>query len=284
MAFTRAADGARIHFEVFGRRDGEPLLMIQGLGADSRGWILQRRSMGARYRCIVVDNRGVGRSDKPEGDYDLEVMAADALACLTAAGFESAHVMGASMGGVLAQIIGVRHPERVRSLVLACTACRHLPWRRKLLHSWGDVALAEGMGAFTGENLRWLIGSRSLRRFALPFRLLGPLALNVPEHAFAAQVKAILAMDDSLRLELASIRVPTLVVVGSQDILTPRGDSEEIAELIPNAELAVVWGGAHGFMFEHARTFNQIVRGFLRGAETGSDRAAVPSTTGSDRP
>jgi 3-oxoadipate enol-lactonase len=283
MAFTRAADGTRIHFEVSGRRDGEPLLMIQGLGADSRGWILQKRAMGARYRCITVDNRGVGRSDKPEGVYDLEVMAADAVACLSAAGFDSAHVMGASMGGVLAQIIGVRHPDRVRSLVLACTACRHLPWRRKLLHSWGDLALAEGMGAFTSENLRWLIGSRSLRRFALPFRLLGPLALNVPEHAFAAQVKAILAMDDSLRLELASIKAPTLVLVGSQDILTPRGDSEEIAELIPNAELAVVWGGAHGFMFENARMFNQIVRGFLRKAETRSGRAGVPATTGSDR-
>jgi 3-oxoadipate enol-lactonase len=284
MSFTRAADGTRIHFEVSGRRGGEPLLMIQGLGADSRGWLLQKRAMGARYRCVLVDNRGVGRSDKPEGLYDLEVMAADAVACLSAAGFESAHVMGASMGGVIAQIIGVRHPERVRSLVLACTACRHLPWRRKLLHSWGDLALAEGMGAFTSENLRWLIGSRSLRRFALPFRLLGPLALNVPEHAFAAQVKAILAMDDSLRLELASIRVPTLVVVGSQDILTPRGDSEEIAELIPNAELAVVWGGAHGFMFENARTFNQIVRGFLRKAEAASERAAVVSKTGSDHP
>ena len=71
---------------------------------------------------------------------------------------------------------------------------------------------------------------------------------------------------------------------GGPPILTPRGDSEEIAELIPNAELAVVWGGAHGFMFEHARTFNQIVRGFLRGAETGSDRVAVSSTMGSDRP
>jgi len=284
MAFTRAADGTRIHFEVFGRRDGEPLLMIQGLGADARGWILQRRAMGARYRCIAVDNRGVGRSDKPEGSYDLETMAADAVACLRAAGFDSAHVMGASMGGVIAQIIGVRHPERVRSLVLACTACRHLPWRRKLLHGWADLALAEGMGSFASENMRWLIGSRSLRRFALPFRLLGPLALNVPEHAFAGQVHGILAMDDALRLELASISAPTLVLVGSQDILTPRGDSEEIAELIPDAELAVVWGGAHGFMFENARTFNQIVRRFLLSAEAGGNERVTHLAEGHDAP
>jgi 3-oxoadipate enol-lactonase len=105
------------------------------------------------------------------------------------------------------------------------------------------------------------------------------LALNVPEHAFAGQVHAILAMDDALRLELKSVDAPTLVLVGSQDILTPRGDSEEIAELIPGAELAVVWGGAHGFMFENARTFNQIVRRFLLTAEaSGPERVAHLAT------
>lgn len=270
MAFTRGEDGTRIHFEVFGRADGEPLLMIQGLGADSRGWLMQRRAMAARHRCIVVDNRGVGRSDKPHGPYDLEVMARDALAALDAAGFDDAHVMGASMGGVISQIIGVRHPERVRSLVLACTACRHLPWRRKLLTEWAAMAEQEGMAAFTAANLRWLIGSRSLRRFAVPFRLLGPLAMNLPVHAFTAQVDAILAMDDSLRLALAEITAPTLVIVGSQDVLTPRGDSEEIAELIPGAELAVLWGGAHGFMVEQARQFNRTVLGFLEHVQTGA--------------
>ena len=263
MAFTRAEDGTRIYFEVFGRRDGEPLLLIQGLGADHRGWLMQRRALARRYRCIVFDNRGVGFSDKPIGPYDLEVMARDALAVLDAAGYESAHVVGASMGGAIAQILGVRHPDRVRSLILACTACRHLPWRRELLAEWRSLAQAQGMRSFAAANLRWLVGSRSLRRFALPFQLLGPLALNVPAHAFVAQVDAILAVDDSVRFELAGVKVPTLVLVGSQDVLTPRGDSEEIASLVPGAELAVVWGGAHGFLVEHASTFNRVVLDFL---------------------
>ena len=274
MAFTEAADGTRIHFEVFGRPDGEPVLLVQGLGADKRGWIMQRRALAARYRCIAFDNRGVGRSGKPAGPYDLEVMAADAVAVLDATGYASAHVMGASMGGVIAQIIAVRHADRVRSLVLACTACRHLPWRVELLQEWADIAGREGMRAFASQNLRWLLGPRSLRRFRPALGLLAPVAMNGPADGFVSQVAAILAMDDVLREELRTIRVPTLVLVGSQDILTPVGDSEELAELIPTARLEVVRGGAHGFMVEQAGAFNRAVTGFL--AEVAAP-AAAPS-------
>src|SRR5882672_8683534 len=108
MPYAMADAGIRLHYDLFGRRTGEPVLMIQGLGADSRGWFLQRAAIGSRYRGIVFDNRGVGRSDKPVGSYDLEQMAADAVAVLDTADVESAHVIGASMGGVLAQIMAVR--------------------------------------------------------------------------------------------------------------------------------------------------------------------------------
>jgi 3-oxoadipate enol-lactonase len=263
MAFAEAVDGTRVHYDVFGPRDGEPLLLIQGLGADSRGWIRQRRAFAARYRCIALDNRGVGRSDKPEGPYDLEMMAADALAVLDAAGVADAHVVGVSMGGVLAQILGVRHPSRVRSLVLACTGCRHHTWRRELLAEWSDTARQRGMRALVDTSARWLVGPRSRFRFWPVVSLLGPLAFNVDAAPFSAQVDAILGLDDDVRFELEGIEVPTLVLVGSQDILTPVGDSEEIAALIPGAELVVVRGGAHGFMVEHAGAFNRAVLEFL---------------------
>lgn len=264
MPIVEAADGTRLHYSVSGRRDGEPVLMIQGLGADSRGWIRQRLAFAARHRVIVFDNRGVGRSDRPPGPYDLEVMATDALTVLDAAGYADAHIMGASMGGVISQIIAVRHPERVRSLILACTACRQLPWRRELLAEWADVADRDGMGGFTTFAVRWVIGPRSLRRFLPALGLIGTLAKNLTADSFLAQVQAILATDDDVRFELRGIRVPTLVLVGSQDILTPLGDSEEIADLIPGAELAVIGGGAHGFMFEHASAFNRTALDFLR--------------------
>ncbi|MCU1453163.1 MAG: putative hydrolase [Acidimicrobiales bacterium] len=276
MPATAASDGTQIAYDVFGRPDGEPLLLVHGLGADARGWIMQRRALAARFRCIAVDNRGVGRSDRPPGPYEIETMATDALAALDAAGVASAHVLGASMGGIISQAIAVRHPERVRSLVLACTACQHQPWRRDLLAEWAEQAVTVGMPELVRRNLRWLVGPRSLRRLWPAISILGPLAMSVPAHAFVAQLEGILAMDDSLRGELAGVDVPALVLVGSQDVLTTLGDSEEVASLIPGAELAVVRGGAHLFMVEHAREFNRTVLDFL-------DRAARPVDQAADR-
>lgn len=276
MAWVETSDGVRLRYDAYGPRTGPPLLMVQGLGADSRGWILQRRAFARRYRVITFDNRGVGRSDKPFGPYDLERMALDAAEVLDAAGIDvPAHVMGASMGGVIAQILAVRHPQRVRSLVLACTACRHQPWRRELLTEWAELARDRGMRDFAAENLRWLVGPRSLRRFWPAFNALSPVFISAPQHAFIAQVRAILAMDDALRFELPTIAAPTLVLVGSQDILTPQADSEEIAELIPGAELAIVRGGAHGFMIEAAGTFNTVAGEFLERIEASLPAPAV---------
>jgi 3-oxoadipate enol-lactonase len=277
MPFTTAADGTTIHYEVTGRGDGPPLLLIQGLGADSRGWVLQQAALGRRFRCVSFDNRGVGRSDKPEGPYDLEEMADDAVAVLDAAGIESAHVMGASMGGVIAQILAVRHPERVRSLVLACTACRHQPWRRELLEDWERTAREQGMHALIGRSFRWLVGPRFYRRLALPVRLFGGLILRAPAHAFCAQIAAILAMSDDMRHELSSIHVPALIVVGTQDILTPLADSEELVERIPRAELHVIHGAAHALMVDRPHEFNHKVEDFL--LRTEERRASASSET-----
>ena len=111
----------------------------------------------------------------------------------------------------------------------------------------------------TGEAARWVIGPRSFRRLVPVLGWLGPLGFGRPAQAFAAQVDAILAADDAWPTELGEIDVPTLVVVGNQDILTPRGDSEELAERIPTAELVVISGAAHGLMIEHATTFNRVL-------------------------
>jgi len=263
MPYVHTSDGLRIRYDVRGRRGAEPLLLIQGLGTDSRGWALQRRALSRRHLVITFDNRGVGRSDKPLDGYDIERMALDAVEVLDAVDVDRAHVMGASMGGIIAQVLAVRYPERVRSLVLACTACRHQPWRRELLAEWAETARTRGMRAWARENLRWIVGPRSLRRFGAGFGLLAPVFVSAPAHAFAGQIEAILAVDDDTRLELPAIAVPTLVIVGSQDTLTPQADAEELAELIAGAELAVVRGGAHGFMVEASAAFNRAVARFL---------------------
>ena len=234
---------------------------------------MQRRALGSRFRLVMVDNRGVGRSDRPAGPYDLAVLAADAMAVLDDAGYGSAHVLGASMGGIISQIIAVTYPDRVRSLTLACTACHHYSWRRELLRDWADLAETRGMPEMVRRNLEWLVGVRSLQRLWPAMTVLGPLAFNVPAASFVAQIDAILGADDGLRESLVDIDVPTLVLVGSQDVLTTQGDSEEIADLVPGAELAVVRGGAHLFMVEQYGGFNRVVTEFLDGvlaSRTGS--------------
>ena len=277
MTYARATDGIRLHYETIGRRSGPPVLLIQGLGTDKHGWDLQRLALAPKYRTIALDNRGSGRSDKPFGEYSLEQMADDAIAVLDQAGIESAHVVGASMGGAISQVLALNYPERVRSLTLACTACRHHPWRRELLNEWASTASERGMGAMAREAARWVIGPRSFRRAMPLIGWFGPLAFGRPAHAFVAQVRAILATDDALADGLLTLDVATLIMVGNQDILTPRGDSEELAERIKGSELVVISGAAHGLMVEHASTFNRLLLDFLdrtvRAAKAARDGA-----------
>lgn len=270
-----ASDGVHIHYEVFGRPDGEPLLMIQGLGTDSRGWAFQRLAFGRRFRCYAIDNRGVGRSECPPGPYSLFQMADDAVRILDAENVESAHVVGASMGGAIAQIIGVLYPQRTRSLVLACTACRHHPWRRELLADWAEAVQEKGMAALGDDGLQWLIGPRLRRRFGLWLNLLARIVLQSPPEPFVAQVDAILDMSDELRFELGNITVPTLVITGSQDSLTPVGDAEELAELIPHARLVIIPRAAHGLMVETPNAFNAAVLEFFADITGELDDAGI---------
>jgi 3-oxoadipate enol-lactonase len=267
MPFVRATDGTRIHYEVTGKSGATPVLMIQGLGASKNAWNLQRIAMATRFRIISFDNRGAGRSDKPTEPFTLEQMADDALAVLDAAGIETAHVVGASMGGVISQIVAVKYPNRVRSLTLVCTACRNHPWRQELLQSWAKTAADKGMIEVGKEAAQWVMSPRSFRRLVPAFTWMGPLAALRPRHSFVSQIDAILNTREDLVDQLSTITAPTMVIVGNQDILTPRGDSEEIAERIPNAELVVISGAAHGLMMEHSSTFNRILIEFLQRIE-----------------
>ena len=267
MPFVHATDGTRIHYEVTGKSGATPVLMIQGLGASKNAWNLQRIAMATRFRIISFDNRGAGRSDKPTEPFTLEQMADDALAVLDAAGIETAHVVGASMGGVISQIVAVKFPHRVRSLTLVCTACRNHPWRQELLQSWAKTAADKGMIEVGKEAAQWVMSPRSFRRLVPAFTWMGPLAALRPRHSFVSQIDAILNTREDLVDQLSTITAPTMVIVGNQDILTPRGDSEEIAERIPNSELVVISGAAHGLMMEHSSTFNKILIEFLQRTE-----------------
>ena len=143
MSEIVTSDGVRIAYDAWGPRDGSPVLMIQGLGMNARGWALQRGAFGRNHRCIAIDNRGTGHSDTPPGPYDLFRMAQDAIEVLDAEGIASAHVVGASMGGVIAQILGVTHPDRValaRARVHRVPAPRVAPRAARRVGRAGDRA------------------------------------------------------------------------------------------------------------------------------------------------
>jgi len=297
---TPASDGVALYYETWGKpisgeQGGEPVLFVMGLGADRRGWLFQRMAFGRRYRCITLDNRGVGDSGKPQWNpdqaapgevspYNLEQMARDAVTVLDAVGVDSAHIVGVSMGGVIAQIMAVRHPSRVRSLTLASTACRHHEWRRELLAEWEEIARTQGMGALGGKAFRWLINPRIRKRFGMWLDILARIVMSQPSEGFANQARAILDMPDDVRDELHTVRVPTLVIVGSQDILTPVGDSEELAETIEGAELVVIGGAAHGVNAEAPAKWNDHVLTFLErvtNPSSAEDAAEEPGAAAS---
>jgi 3-oxoadipate enol-lactonase len=262
-----SSDGVRIAYDVYGRRDGTPVVMIPGLGADARNWALQRLAFGRRHRVMVINNRGTGPSEQPAPPYTMQQMAEDVLAVLDAERIERAHIMGASMGGVVAQVLTIMHPERVNGLVLACTACRHHEWRRELFTEWAELVRERGMQAMTEEGLDWLVGSRIRKRFGIWINLLSRMVLQTRSEVFAAQIDALLSLPDSLRYALRKVSVPTLVITGSQDALTTVGDAEELAELIPNARLVIVSRAAHGVMVETPNAFNDAVLEFLRSVD-----------------
>ncbi len=263
MGWITSDDLVRIHYVEWGNPRGEPILFLHGLGTDNLGWMLQRRTFGSDYRCIAVDNRGSGRSDKPHGPYDLEQLAFDAILVLDKLGIDSAHVVGASMGGALSQIIAVRYQERVRSLTLACTACSLRKWREQLFDGWIELIREKGMREFAVHNLEWIFGPRSFRRLYPVAVALGPYLMRAPEHGFLGQVQALRAVDPRIADLLTTITAPTLVITGSQDILTPVADAEEIAYRIQGSELVIIRGAAHGFMVEQAPAFNRVVKDFI---------------------
>jgi len=262
MPSVRAADGTRIFYDTFGKPDGEPLVLIMGLAIDRWGWIRQRPMLAKQFRCISIDNRGAGLSDKPHGDYDLFTMTADIEAVMDAEGIESAHVMGYSLGGVLAQVLTVFAPQRVRSLVLASTACRVKDWRREVFGDWSQLIEARGVRTFSQENLRWVAAARHLRWITPLAPAFAPLMVRAPAHGIIGQIHAIASITEQMHELLQDIAVETLVLVGSQDILTPVADSEEIAHRIPSARLQVISGAAHGAVVTDARVFNQAVEAF----------------------
>jgi pimeloyl-ACP methyl ester carboxylesterase len=255
-----------VHDETRGR--GEALLCIMGLGGASNWWFPQVEGLRDSYRVITFDNRGVGRSDKPAGPYSMSQMAADALAVLDAAGANDAHVMGISMGGMIAQHVALTAPRRVKKLVLACTtaggptALQPNPEVLSALMAIGGMR--PDSPAEMIEKLGWIVFPRewlAVRGRELVALLEANAMEPAPQHAFLAQVMAIAGHDT--RGRLPEIQHETLVLTGDVDVLVPPANSRILSDGLPKATLHTIPGTGHGFNVQEPEAYNRAVKAFL---------------------
>ena len=261
-------NGINISYKVEGA--GEPLVLIMGFTGTRRGWIFQRPSFRKHFQLVTFDNRGVGGSDKPSGPYTMRAMADDTIGLMDHLGVDKAHILGVSMGGMIAQEVAINHPERVRKLVLGCTFARIDEMGG---HS-AEYLKALGLGESSSEDdLRSLGIEKVLSAvFSLAFNkrlyrmavglLSGLYARLVAGEGVAAQFEAILGHDTADRLHM--IQAPTLVITGAGDRLIRPASSEVMADRIPNARLVGFEGGSHAFFVEMRGRFNREVLDFLR--------------------
>jgi pimeloyl-ACP methyl ester carboxylesterase len=264
------ANGVELRVEEIG--EGPPLLLIMGLGSSLDTWIAQREAFAARHRVILFDNRGAGESESPPAPWTVPDMAADAVGVLDALGVERAHVLGVSMGGMIAQEMAIRCPERVERLVVAVSFARPDPLRRAFLlfRRWarlqGADLVQEGVA-----NLPWLVSPQVLndpQQLERIMAVVGTMPLMAPE-AYSLQVDAILEHDTLSRLH--RVLAPTLVVAAAEDVLTPILLSQEIAAAIPGARLIVLPRGNHAVQIEDPESFNAAVLEFLAEEQKNPD-------------
>jgi len=272
-------DGVKIHYNEAG--DGEPLLLIMGYGMPGDAWLGSLPFLGG-YRAIFYDNRGTGQSDKPGGPYTIVQMAEDAAGLLGHLGIESAHVYGVSMGGMIAQELALRHPAKVRSLVLGCTMCggeqstmcgpEILEELIAVVSSMGRVDPAEWVDRqlpllFTNE---WIAANPGIRDMLL---MIAPMLPPTPPETAQRAMAGLVGWSSYDRLP--QIRMPTLVIHGDRDVLIPVGNAHVLAARIPGARLHIVEGAGHGYPAQDPVGVHQMVTDFFR--TRGEEQRATAS-------
>jgi 3-oxoadipate enol-lactonase len=255
-------NGQTLYYEVHG--EGEPLLCVMGLAANTLAWTFQMQPFGERHQAVFFDNRDVGQSSMADGPYTLADMAQDALALADELELESFHVAGVSMGGAIAQEMALAAPDRIRTLTLAVTFAGAGAWGHKLSEIWSDRRAKQTREQQVDE-LMLLTCSEEFFENAEMVAYMRTMMLADPNpqpaDAFARQLEA--SSHHDARDRLGSLTMPVHVVGAGWDILVPVWKSEELAELIPGATLTVIERAPHGVQIERAEEFNNAVLDFI---------------------
>lgn len=255
------AGDIKINYELSGNESGPVVMMSHSLGSSSIMWGPQLAALETRYRVLRFDTRGHGDSDVTRGAYSMDQLGADAVALLDALRIDRVHFVGLSMGGMIAQCLGLHHKDRLNSLVL-CDTAADMPedaqpvWQERI-----DDARAKGMEALVEGTLqRWFTEPYLARGSAWVDRIREQF-VNTPVDGFVGCSEAIRRL--GYLEKLSDVRLPTLVIVGEEDPGTPVEAAEAIHSRIRGSQLVVIPSAAHLSNIEQADRFNQALSAFL---------------------
>jgi 3-oxoadipate enol-lactonase len=264
MPFARNGT-AKLHWESFG--EGPAVLLVAGQGMTADGWWATIPVLEPSFRVIAFDNRDTGGSSRSPWPYSVAQMARDAVAVLDAAGEQRAHVYGISLGSLVAQEVGLRHPDRVRALVLGASSAGGFAAYKPPLSSFAQTFLLRA-GAMGPEEAAWAAVpytyAEKTRRLH-PERIVADIGHRVsspPEPlAYMHQAAAVAAHDAYERLN--QMAAPTLVVHGEQDVFVPPANALVLAERIPGAQLRLWPEAGHMYTIDEPRADRDIARFLL---------------------
>jgi 3-oxoadipate enol-lactonase len=256
---TIEANGITLRYEIQG--SGPWVVLSHSLATDLSLWDDQVAALAARHTVLRFDTRGHCGSSAPEMPYSLDLLAADVLGLLDGLGVERCAFVGISLGGMIGQHLALMAPQRVECLVLASTTSGYPPEARAM---WADR-----IAAVRDKGMEPLVAPTLERWFTPPWRgahpevmaRIGGLIRATPPAGYIGCGHAIAALDTTARL--GTIRCPTLVVAGSQDMGTPTSMGRTIAENIPGARFALIDSASHLCNIEQAAAFNQLLMEFL---------------------
>ena len=258
-------NGIQLHYTEQG--SGPPLLLIMGITAPGSVWEQHANFWSQSFRCLMPDNRGVGRSDKPAGPYNTAMMADDFAGMLDQLGVSAARVVGCSMGSTIAQQLALRHAAKVQSLVLMC------PWARCDRYAGGIFEhMAMQKARLRPEEfahyIQLLIFSKqtwdSDTGYAEMVQSRQLAALDpAPQPLHALEAQAAACVTHNVLAELGRVTCPTLVIGGEADIFTPAWMAREVAGAVPSSDLHLYPDAGHAFHWERITDFNPRVRDWL---------------------
>ena len=257
-----------IYYEELGK--GFPLIFVHGLGGDSRDWAFQLPAF-RRYRVFALDLRGHGRSEAPKGAYTLDSFTEDVAEFIKRFGISKCYYVGLSMGGMIGQNLAIKHPELLEALVLADTSPTPGMHGRKgyeeavrMFEASAKIAETKGRGPLVKATIPMLFTSGFIEKNPEVVENVKKLIAEGQTFGYVNAIRQIFLTNLDIYPQLPSIKIPTLIIIGRQDILTPLVESEKLHKAIENSTLEIIENCGHVSNIEQHEQFNRILNRFLK--------------------